>query len=107
KATIEALLGAERAIGVELTPSMAMLPAASVAELYVAHPDARYFDVGKIGRDQVDDVTRRTDVDVTEVERWLAPVLGYEPEVSTARCPRVSGPPAGLPATPARRRGWA
>jgi 5-methyltetrahydrofolate--homocysteine methyltransferase len=85
KATIEALLGAERAIGVELTPSMAMLPAASVAGLYFAHPEARYFDVGKIGRDQVEHVARRTGVDVADVERWLAPVLGYEPEAVTAR----------------------
>ncbi|MFO7546195.1 MAG: vitamin B12 dependent-methionine synthase activation domain-containing protein [Trueperaceae bacterium] len=82
KATIAELLGAERAIGIELTPSMAMLPAASVAGLYFAHPETRYFDVGKVGRDQIEDVAQRTGVAVAEVERWLAPVLGYEPETA-------------------------
>ncbi len=84
KETIMDLLAAPRAIGIELTPSMAMLPASSVTGLYFAHPEARYFDVGKIGRDQVNDVARRTGVTVVDVERWLAPVLGYEPEAVPA-----------------------
>jgi 5-methyltetrahydrofolate--homocysteine methyltransferase len=54
-----------------------MTPTASVAGLYFAHPEARYFGVGKIGRDQVLDLAARTDVPVREVERWLAPALAY------------------------------
>jgi 5-methyltetrahydrofolate--homocysteine methyltransferase len=71
------LLGAERA-GVELTESYAMTPAASVSGIYLAHPAARYFTVGRIGRDQVEDYARRKGVRVSEVERWLTPNLGYE-----------------------------
>jgi 5-methyltetrahydrofolate--homocysteine methyltransferase len=71
------LLGAERA-GIELTESFAMMPAASVSGIYLAHPQARYFTVGRIGRDQVEDYARRKGVSVTSVERWLAPNLGYE-----------------------------
>jgi 5-methyltetrahydrofolate--homocysteine methyltransferase len=70
------LLGA-RSIGMELTESCAMHPAASVSGLYFAHPEARYFNVGRIGRDQVEDYARRRGVPVAEIERWLAPNLGY------------------------------
>jgi 5-methyltetrahydrofolate--homocysteine methyltransferase len=56
-----------------------MLPAASVSGLYFAHPDARYFTVGRVGRDQVGDYAARKRMPVAEVERWLAPNLGYEP----------------------------
>ena len=56
-----------------------MLPAASVSGLYFAHPQARYFNVGSIGRDQVEDYARRKGVPLAEVERWLGPNLGYEP----------------------------
>jgi 5-methyltetrahydrofolate--homocysteine methyltransferase len=53
--------------------------------LYFAHPAASYFTVGRIGRDQVEDYALRKGVDVSEVERWLAPNLGYEPETSAQR----------------------
>ena len=56
-----------------------MLPAASVSGLYFAHPEARYFAVGKIGRDQVDAYAKRKGASIEEVERWLMPVLAYEP----------------------------
>ena len=58
-----------------------MHPAASVSGLYFAHPESRYFAVGKIGRDQVEDYAARKGVSVQEVQRWLAPNLSYEPEV--------------------------
>jgi 5-methyltetrahydrofolate--homocysteine methyltransferase len=67
------------AIGVSLTEHGAMVPPASVSGLYIGHPEARYFNVGRIGRDQVEDYARRTGMSVAEVERWLAPNLGYEP----------------------------
>jgi len=72
------LLGA-RSIGMDLTESMAMTPPASVSGLYFAHPDARYFTVGKVGRDQVEDYACRKSMALPEVERWLRPNLGYEP----------------------------
>jgi len=72
-----ALLGAERA-GLSLTDSAAMAPAASVSGLYFAHPQARYFTVGRIGRDQVEDYAARKGVRVEEAERWLRPNLGYD-----------------------------
>ncbi|HVE71092.1 MAG TPA: methionine synthase [Thermoanaerobaculia bacterium] len=79
KQTLFELLGAEK-VGMQLTESYAMTPAASVSGLYFAHPRARYFAVGKIGRDQAEDYARRKRLTVEEVERWLAPNLGYEPE---------------------------
>jgi 5-methyltetrahydrofolate--homocysteine methyltransferase len=72
------LLDAERA-GITLTDSFAMAPASSVSGLYFAHPDARYFTVGRIGRDQVEDYATRKGMDAASLERWLAPNLGYEP----------------------------
>jgi 5-methyltetrahydrofolate--homocysteine methyltransferase len=72
------LLGAEE-IGIELTESYAMTPAASVSGIYLAHPKARYFSVGRLARDQVADYAVRKGMPVPEVERWLAPNLGYEP----------------------------
>ena len=72
------LLQAERA-GMTLTDSFAMAPAASVSGLYFAHPAARYFTVGRIGRDQIVDYADRKGQSVAEVERWLAPNLSYEP----------------------------
>jgi 5-methyltetrahydrofolate--homocysteine methyltransferase len=72
------LLGAERA-GMSLTESFAMMPAASVSGLFFAHAAARYFSVGRIGRDQVEDYARRKGVGHADVERWLLPNLGYEP----------------------------
>jgi 5-methyltetrahydrofolate--homocysteine methyltransferase len=71
------LLGA-RSAGLDLTESFAMTPAASVSGLYFAHPAARYFNVGRIGRDQVEDYARRKGMPVPEIERWLAPNLGYD-----------------------------
>ena len=79
KQTLFDLLGADAAIGVSLTESMSMLPAASVSGLVFAHPDAGYFGVGRIGRDQVEDYADRKNIEVSEVERWLASSLGYAP----------------------------
>ena len=73
------LLGA-REIGMELTEHCAMLPAASVSGIYLAHPAARYFNVGRIGKDQVEDYARRLGESVTEAERWLRPNLAYDPD---------------------------
>jgi 5-methyltetrahydrofolate--homocysteine methyltransferase len=78
KATLFALLGAERATGITLTENFAMLPAASVCGLYFSHPKARYFAVGKIGRDQVLDYQRRKGLELRAIERWLEPYLNYE-----------------------------
>jgi 5-methyltetrahydrofolate--homocysteine methyltransferase len=72
------LLAAEGA-GIELTESFAMQPAAAVSGIYLAHPSARYFSVGRIARDQVEDYTLRKELPMDEVERWLGPNLGYEP----------------------------
>ena len=80
KATLWALLDAEQRIGVSLTDSYAMLPAASVSGWYFSHPQARYFGVGVIGRDQVADYARRKGMTLAEAERWLAPQLAYEPD---------------------------
>jgi 5-methyltetrahydrofolate--homocysteine methyltransferase len=79
KATLFALLDAGRA-GIELTENFAMTPAASVSGLYFAHPESKYFSVGRIGRDQVADYHARKDMPLPLVERWLAPSLAYEPE---------------------------
>jgi 5-methyltetrahydrofolate--homocysteine methyltransferase len=70
------LLQAE-VIGIELTENYAMLPAASVSGLYFGHPQAKYFGVGRIGRDQVADYATRKGVGLEEVEHWLAPNLAY------------------------------
>ena len=73
------LLRVESNAGITLTESFAMLPAAAVSGWYFAHPDARYFAVGKIGRDQVEDYARRKEMELHIVERWLSPNLNYEP----------------------------
>jgi len=78
KGKLFALLGAERA-GISLTESYAMLPGASVSGIYLAHPQARYFSVGRLARDQVEDYASRERLAVAEAERWLRPNLGYEP----------------------------
>ena len=70
------LLEVEEAIGVRLTENFAMDPAASVSGFYFSHPEARYFSVGRIGRDQVESYAGRKGMTVDEVERWLAPNLG-------------------------------
>ena len=73
------LLSAEQNAGIELTESFAMTPASSVSGFYFAHPESRYFSVDRLDRDQVADYARRKGTTVAEVERWLAPNLGYEP----------------------------
>jgi 5-methyltetrahydrofolate--homocysteine methyltransferase len=80
KQTIFDLLKARGRIGVSLTESFAMLPGSSVSGLYFAHPDAHYFGVAKVERDQVEDYAARKNLGVAEVERWLAPVLNYAPK---------------------------
>jgi 5-methyltetrahydrofolate--homocysteine methyltransferase len=74
------LLEVERNTGIQLTESFAMFPAASVSGLYFSHPEAHYFALAKINRDQVEDYARRKKMDLRTVERWLAPNLNYEPE---------------------------
>jgi 5-methyltetrahydrofolate--homocysteine methyltransferase len=71
------LLQVEKSIGLSLTENCAMMPASSVSGFYFAHPDAKYFNVGKIDRDQVMDYAKRKGMSIEEVERWLAPNLGY------------------------------
>ncbi|UJR79701.1 methionine synthase [Sandaracinus amylolyticus] len=66
-------------VGIDLTEHFAMTPPASVSGIYLAHPEARYFSVGKIDREQAEDYARRKQMSVSEVERWLAPQLGYDP----------------------------
>ncbi len=78
KQTLFDLLDAERATGVRLTESFAMWPGASVSGLYFGHPDARYFAVDRLSQDQVQNYARRKGMSLREVERWLAPNLGYE-----------------------------
>ncbi|HSI41152.1 MAG TPA: methionine synthase [Xanthobacteraceae bacterium] len=79
KATLFKLLDATAEIGVELTESFAMWPGAAVSGLYFAHPEAAYFGVGRIERDQVEDYAARKGMSVEVTERWLAPVLNYDP----------------------------
>ncbi|WP_373292005.1 methionine synthase [Deinococcus ruber] len=78
KGTLFALLRADE-IGMQLTESYAMTPAAAVSGLYLAHPEARYMALGRIGRDQVQDYARRKGWSVEEAERWLSPNLAYDP----------------------------
>lgn len=73
------LLGVTEATGITMTETFAMLPAASVCGLYFAHPEAHYFAVNTIGRDQVESYAARKGMSIADVERWLAPVLGYDP----------------------------
>ncbi len=75
KRTLWKLLDVEHAAGIHLTETCAMSPAASVSGLFLAHPEARYFVVGRIGRDQAADYARRKGMPVEETERWLAPIL--------------------------------
>ncbi|KCZ86442.1 methionine synthase [Hyphomonas jannaschiana] len=79
KETLFRLLDAENRIGVSLTSSFAMTPAASVSGMYFAHPEAVYFAVGRIEKDQVEDYARRKGWDLRTAERWLAPILNYDP----------------------------
>jgi len=79
KATLFRLLDAEAQTGMALTESYAMSPAAAVSGLYFSHPDAHYFGVGRVGRDQIADYARRKGWDIKEAERWLSPILSYDP----------------------------
>jgi 5-methyltetrahydrofolate--homocysteine methyltransferase len=78
KATLWRMLDVERNAGIRLTESFAMYPTAAVSGWYFSHPQARYFQVGKIDADQVADYARRKGITLAEAERWLAPIIGYE-----------------------------
>jgi 5-methyltetrahydrofolate--homocysteine methyltransferase len=79
KAELFRLLGAEQATAVRLTENFAMWPGAAVCGLYFSHEKSHYFGVGKIERDQVEDYAKRKGWTVAEAEKWLAPVLNYDP----------------------------
>jgi 5-methyltetrahydrofolate--homocysteine methyltransferase len=87
KRTLFELLGAEEATGIALTESYAMTPPAAVSGLYFSHPGSHYFGVGKIERDQAADYAQRKGWSLTEAEKWLAPILNYDPAEEEA------GPP--------------
>jgi 5-methyltetrahydrofolate--homocysteine methyltransferase len=84
KEKLFALLGAADA-GLELTENFATTPGASVSGVYFAHPESRYFSVGRLGHDQVEDYAGRKGVSLEEAERWLRPNLGYEAAVEVVR----------------------
>jgi 5-methyltetrahydrofolate--homocysteine methyltransferase len=79
KRTLWQLLDVEANTGIRLTESYAMYPGASVSGWYLSHPEAKYFGLGQIGKDQAEDYAKRKNMHLPEAERWLAPVLGYEP----------------------------
>jgi 5-methyltetrahydrofolate--homocysteine methyltransferase len=87
------LLQAEANARVTLTENFAMSPASAVSGFYFAHPEAKYFGVGAIARDQVEDYARRKGLDVAAVEKWLAPNLGYDPDKKTEMTTGASPPP--------------
>jgi 5-methyltetrahydrofolate--homocysteine methyltransferase len=80
KALLFELIDATKNSGVRLTESFAMWPAAAVSGLYFSHPESKYFAVGSLGKDQIEDYARRKGMDRALIERWLSPNLGYEPE---------------------------
>jgi len=84
KATLFRLLDAEAKTGIKLTESFAMWPPSSVSGVYFSNPASHYFGVGRIGRDQVEDYAERKGWTIEEAERWLAPILGYDPNVERA-----------------------
>ena len=84
KATLFRLLQAESNAGIELTEGFAMTPTAAVSGLYLGHAESHYFGVGKIDRDQVEDYARRKGWDVATAERWLGPILNYDPAARAA-----------------------
>jgi 5-methyltetrahydrofolate--homocysteine methyltransferase len=88
KGTLWKLLDVEKNAGIKLTESFAMWPGSSVSGLYFAHPDAKYFAVGKLGRDQLLDYHLRKGMTLQEVQRWLGPWLNYDPakNVASAVC---------------------
>jgi 5-methyltetrahydrofolate--homocysteine methyltransferase len=84
KATLFGLLDAEKRTGIRLTESFAMWPGSSVSGLYFSQPESRYFGTGKIERDQVQDYARRKAWSMAEAERWLSPILNYDPHAAAA-----------------------
>ena len=80
KKTLFKLLQVSKNLKVKLTESFAMTPASSVSGLYFSHPDAAYFGVGKVNKDQVEDYAKRRGLSIQEVEKWLAPNLSYSPK---------------------------
>ena len=84
KAKLWSLLSVEKNIDLRLTDSYAMYPTAAVSGFYFSHPDARYFSVGKIDRDQLESYAARKGMSMAEAEKWLAPVLGYDPAAADA-----------------------
>ncbi len=90
KAVLWQWLDVEAATGISLTENFAMWPTAAVSGLYFAHPSSRYFGVGRIDRDQVEDYARRKGMEITEAERWLAPSLSYEPDAESSDFPLLS-----------------
>ena len=80
KLTLWSMLDVEATTGITLTESMAMWPGASVSGVYFSHPQAQYFVVGRLGRDQVVDYAERKGWGLVEAERWLSPNLGYDPD---------------------------
>ena len=78
KATLWKLLDAETKIGATLTTSYAMNPPSTVSGFYLNHTDARYFNLGKIGKDQVNNYAKRKNISLSEAEKWLRPHLGYD-----------------------------
>ena len=78
KRTLFDLLNVEEKAGIKLTESCAMYPASAVSGFYFAHPESKYFGLGKIGKDQIVDYAKRKNASVIETERWLAPNLNYE-----------------------------
>jgi 5-methyltetrahydrofolate--homocysteine methyltransferase len=87
KATLWRLLDADRSVRIRLTESYAMFPTAAVSGFYFSHPKAHYFGVGKIDRDQAADYAQRKGFTLSEAERWLAPILGYDPTPTDAAEP--------------------
>ncbi|HXT40667.1 MAG TPA: vitamin B12 dependent-methionine synthase activation domain-containing protein, partial [Candidatus Angelobacter sp.] len=83
------LLDAEKNAGIKLTESYAMWPGSSVSGLYFAHPESKYFAVGKLGRDQMLDYHLRKGMTLQEVEKWLGPYLNYDPAKAAAASPQV------------------
>ena len=103
KWTLWKLLDAERNTGIKLTESCAMWPGASVSGLYFAHPESKYFAVGKIGHDQVLDYHRRKQMDLPVVERWLGPYLNYEPGPASEDSSNLNRPAEAVAQTQANK----
>ncbi|MBA4174579.1 MAG: methionine synthase, partial [Hyphomicrobium sp.] len=85
KATLWTLMDVDNAAAITLTESYAMWPGAAVSGLYFSHPESHYFGVGKVERDQVEDYAARKGWTIVECERWLAPVLNYDPVQARAK----------------------